>query len=51
MEKEFRGPVLVTEDISNSHPCICKYISPKKKWDITVASPRLCVIPAVTQEA
>lgn len=27
MEKEFRGPVLVTEDISNSHLCKYKYIS------------------------
>lgn len=27
MEKEFRGPVLATEDITNSHLCKCKYIS------------------------
>lgn len=44
MEKEFRGPVLVTEDITNNRLCKCKYSLLKKRGDITVASPKVSAL-------
>lgn len=33
MEKQFRGPVLLTEDVMNNGPCKWKHIELKKRGD------------------